>query len=258
MPVDLSVVVPVYRNAPTLAALTEQVLDVAAGLTITCEIVFVNDASPDDSRARLIEIAETRAAVTVVDLARNVGQHAAVLHGLAYASGRTCAIMDADLQDRPSSLAVLWHARSPTVSAVFGGRRGNYQEQGRHATSRLFKWVLHRLTGVPKDAGIFVLIERELVDALVRFPTRTPWIQAMIGCLGASTVSVPVDRDVRSEGASSYSAFGRLRTAARGVWCVLEYRCWRASEPYLESDDQKDVARPQRGLLAPKRRMKST
>lgn len=240
---DLSVVVPVFRNADTVGALAEQVTAVVRDMGLRGEIVFVNDASPDDSHARLISLAAARASIVVIDLPHNVGQHAAVLHGLAHARGEACVIMDADLQDRPTSIATLWHARTPGVLAVFGGRTGRYEEAGRHATSRLFKWVLHRLTGVPKDAGIFVLIERDLVDALVRFPTRTPWIQSMIGLLGAETRSVPVERDTRQTGASSYSAFGRLRTASRGVWCVIEHRLWRAPAPYLDSPDSNGTNR---------------
>jgi glycosyltransferase involved in cell wall biosynthesis len=233
---DLSVIVPVYRNAPTLPPLVDQVGAVLRGLGLSYEIVFVNDASPDDSLAQLRGLAVDHPEVAVVDLPVNVGQHAAVLHGLARARGRTCVVMDADLQDRPASLAVLWRARAPGVEAVFGGRCGLYESRGRLATSQLFKWLLSRLTGIPADAGIFVLMERPLVDRLTAFPTRVPWIQVMIGCLGVDTISVPVARDARPEGRSSYSGAARLRSALRALLCVVEYRAWRPSHPYVYVD----------------------
>jgi glycosyltransferase involved in cell wall biosynthesis len=234
-PPDVSVVVPVYRNAPTLRALVNQVGAVISDLGLAHEMVFVNDASPDDSLARLRELALDHPEVTLVDLPVNIGQHAAVLHGLARARGRTCVVMDADLQDRPASLAVLWRARTPGVEAVFGGRRGDYESRGRLATSWLFKRALSRLTGIPSDAGIFVLMERSLVDRLAVFPTRVPWIQAMIGCLGVATVSIPVERDRRADGRSSYSGAARLRTALRALLCVVEYHAWRPRQPYLDA-----------------------
>lgn len=233
---DLSVIVPVYRNADTVDALAHQVFDIARDLDIRCEIVFVNDASPDASLDRLTRLAASHTSVVVIDLPQNVGQHAAVIHGLARARGRACAIMDADLQDRPASLATLWRARSAEGGVVFGGRTGRYEDAGRHLTSRLFKTALHLMTGVPRDAGIFLLMERDVADALVTFPTRTPWIQSMIGVLGVPMRSIPVERDERAAGHSSYSAFGRMRTAARGIWCVLEYRMWRAPAPYLATN----------------------
>jgi glycosyltransferase involved in cell wall biosynthesis len=249
----LSAVVPVYRNSDTVEALTHQVFEVARDLGIGCEIVFVNDASPDASLVALTALAAIHPAVVVVDLPQNVGQHAAVLHGLARARGETCAILDADLQDRPSSIATLWRARSPEGGVVFGGRTGRYEGTGRHLTSRIFKAVLHALAGVPRDAGIFMLLERDVVDALVRFPTRMPWIQSMIGLLGVPMRSVPITRDRRTAGQSSYSAVGRMKTAARGIWCVLEYRVWRASEPYLA----RQARIIQRGTLRPNRATKS-
>lgn len=230
---DLSVVVPVYRNADTVESLAVQVFEVARTLDVHCEVIFVNDASPDQSSSVLARLARRLPGVVVVELAQNVGQHAAVLHGLARARGRACAIMDADLQDRPASLVTLWRARSPGVGVVFGGRTGRYEAHGRHVTSRLFKTLLHTLTGVPRDAGIFMLVERDVVDALVRFPTSTPWIQSMIGLIGVPMRSVPIERDERPAGRSSYGALGRMKTAARGLWCVIEYRVWRRRTPYL-------------------------
>lgn len=243
---DLSVIAPVYGNGDSVGTLAAEVLAVARGMGITCEVVFVNDASPDDSRERLAALAGTVPAVCVVDLSINVGQHAAVLHGLAHARGRVCVVMDADLQDRPTSLPALWRRRAPGVLAVFGGRVGRYQSGGRHATSRFFKWLIHRLTGVPKDAGIFVLLEREAVDAILAFPTRTPWLQSIVGLLELPAVSVPIERAVRTHGRSSYTTFRRAATAARGVWCVLEYRWWPAREPYLAQVGQRPQALPNR------------
>ena len=230
---DLSVVAPVYCNADSVGTLAAEVLDIAHTMGLTCEVVFVNDASPDHSLDRLAALALAMPAVRVVDLSVNVGQHAAVLHGLAHARGRVCVVMDADLQDRPASLPALWRMRAPGVLAVFGGRVGRYESGGRHMTSRLFKWLLHHLTGVPKDAGIFVLLERQAVDAIVAFPTRTPWLQAIVGLLELPAVSVPIERAVRTHGRSSYTAFRRAATAVRGVWCVLEYRVWPARQSYL-------------------------
>ena len=204
------------------------------GLGLDYELLLVNDASPDDSLVRLKENAARRNRVTILQLPRNRGQQVAVLIGLSYARGQLCAIMDGDLQDRPSSLAVLWHARSPQVSAIFGGRRGRYESTGRHLTSRLFKWAMHQMAGLPVDAGMFVLMERPLVDALLSFPTRVPWLPAMIGCLKVPVLSIPIARDRRSEGTSAYRPMGRLLAAVRGFYCVLEHHFWPPKTSYLD------------------------
>lgn len=241
-PPDLSVVVPVYANEATLAELVRRIETALTRAGIRFEILFVNDAGPDGSLALLRRLADHNHAVRLVVMGHNVGQHAAVLHGLRFARGHCCAVMDADLQDPPEALARLWRAREDGVAAVFAGRRGHYQQPARMLTSRLYKRLLHQLTGIPKDAGIFVLMERPLIDTLLLLPVRAPWINVMIGLTGLATRSVPVRRNTRSSGTSAYTSWGRLRTALRGIGCVIGYRLRPNGRPYLATLKSDPVA----------------
>lgn len=233
-PLDLTVIVPVYNNAATLALLCDQLTAVLRTDGISFELLFVNDGSRDDSAQKLAELAKEHSEVTVVELTGNFGQQIAVLCGLERASGASCVIMDADLQDPPPALPLLWRARSPSVSAVFAGRRGRYQSPGRHLTSLMYRTLLYVLTGLPRDASMYVLMERPLVQALVDFPTRHPSIPAMIGCLGVRTVSIPVKRMMRIHGRSGYTGLARVRAALTGMACVLGYRLRTTDEAYLQ------------------------
>ncbi len=226
-------VVPVYRNAPTLAQLCDQLKAALIPLGSSFELLFVNDGSTDNSAEILARLAREHDEVTVLDLSRNMGQQIAILCGLAEASGRSCAVMDADLQDPPSALPLLLAARGPSVQAVFAGRRGRSASFGRHITSGLFRNLLHLLTGLPHDAGMFVVMERELVDGVLGFPTEHPWITSMIGCLGASCAIVPVKRMSRPIGRSSYTSLARVRAAITGIRCVLAYKFGLDQQPYL-------------------------
>src|SRR5205814_350062 len=121
---SVSVVVPVYRNTETLEELHRR-LDAALGAAgVDFELVFVEDACPAGSLAvlRRLEAADPR--VGVLALPRNVGQHAAVLRGLARARGRAVVVMDADLQDPPDAVPALLARRAQGPAAVFAGRRG--------------------------------------------------------------------------------------------------------------------------------------
>src|SRR5947208_8027998 len=102
---ELSVVVPVYGNAATLDQLYRRVSSAAAGWDL--QLILVDDASPDDSRRVISELAARDPAVEPLSLARNVGQHAAVLEGMRHAQGRWTVVMDADLQDPPEAIPVL-------------------------------------------------------------------------------------------------------------------------------------------------------
>ena len=221
---EVSVVVPVYMNAetlPELCAQLQQVLEPAAAY----EVLFVNDASPDQSLAVLENLASKDHRVAVLDLAKNVGQHSAVMIGLAHARGNKTVIMDADLQDPPDALPSLLAELDQGFAAVFAGRRGRYQSTGRLLTSRLFKRLLHVLGGVPIDAGIFMAINRQMRKRLVdcRWPVQ-PFVVGMVGCMNLPMTSVPVERQIRPSGQSAYSFWGRLASAARGLAGVILYR----------------------------------
>ena len=232
---EISIVIPVYRNAETLEPLSRRLHETLAAGGFSHELLFVDDGCPEGSAAILRKLAAERREVRAIRLERNVGQHAAVLIGLAHARGDWCVTMDADLQDRPEAVTGLLAARDGRAAAVFGARRGLYESRKRRFTSRLYKWCLHRLCGVPKDAGTFVGLRRDLVERLLNMRTERPSIVAMIGCAGLPWRSIPIVRQVRPIGRSSYRSRDRLASAARAFACTFEQRLRPAARPYMES-----------------------
>ena len=222
----LSVVVPVYRNADTVRELLARICRTCEARLISFEIVFVDDACPDGSLAVLKEIAQSDPRVIVLALARNLGQHQAVLAGLAHARGDWVAIMDADLQDPPEVLPELLQRGQSGYAAVFAGRRGQYESSARLLTSRFFKWVLRAVAGVPADAGIFCLLSRALAEKLLSMNDGRASIVAMIGCAGLPMISVPVIRAQRRAGQSAYNTRMRIKNAWRAIAWALHWK-WR-------------------------------
>ena len=239
---DLTVVVPVYNNAATLALLCQELKSALSSLGLSYELLFVNDGSTDGSADCLARLGGEHPEVTVVELKRNFGQQIAVLCGIERASGAHCAIMDADFQDPPSALPALWRARSPSTLAVFAGRRGRYQSFGRHLTSLTYRTLLSLLTGLPREASMYVLIDRKLAEGLLTFPAPRPSIPAMIGALGVPVTTVPVKRLMRMHGRSGYTSLARIRAALDGFACVFSYRLGIGREPYLKARGNPIVA----------------
>lgn len=218
---DVSVVVPVYGNGDTVCTLHERVRRVFRGEGLSYEIIFVNDACPSGSLEVLRRLARRDANVKVTDLRRNVGQHRSVLIGLAQTRGRCAVIMDGDLQDPPEAIPRMLAELKKGYAAVFAGRCGRYESAGRLITSRLFKTLLHALSGVPRDAGMYVAINRVMVDHLVARRDKRPFVVAMIGTSNLPLASIPVPRAARPSGRSRYSAWMRLKAASSGVSTVL-------------------------------------
>ena len=219
-PVSVSVVVPVYRNAATLAELHRRLAAVLDGAAPGAwELVFVDDACPEGSLEPLRHVAGKDQRVGVVALARNVGQHRAILAGLARTSGTTVVVLDADLQDPPEAIPQLLARLGPEAAGVFAGRRGRYESTARLVTGRALKRALHHVSGrrLPPDAGLFLAMTRELADQVLADPEPDPHVLASIARSGLPLVSVAVRRDRRPSGRSAYSLPMRLQVATRAL-----------------------------------------
>jgi len=230
----VSVVVPVYRNAQTLEELHSRLASILEGCGLEFEVLYVNDACPLGSLDVLRTLALSDARVAVLSLARNAGQHRAVLAGLSLARGRRAVVLDADLQDPPEAIPQLLAKLEEGYGAVFAGRRGRYESAGRLLTSRLFKQVLSRVCGAGDrmaDAGLYVVLDRLAVLRLVSMENGAPFVVAMIGCAGLPLASVPVVRSPRPSGDSAYSSWGRLRSGLRALAWVIRWRVGRRRTP---------------------------
>jgi len=222
--VKVDVIVPVFHNGPTLKEIFLRLKSCCEVLAWDYRILFVDDACPEGSGKVLREIAGRSSRVQVERHTKNLGQHAAVMTGLRASRAGYAVVIDADLQDPPEALPLLWKKITEGFAVVFAARRGQYESNLRMRSSRLFKGLLHRLTGVPRDAGYFLMMNSEAREALTKGEWEFPFLPAMIGCLKLSVASVPVARERRKAGVSAYSAFKRLKVAARVFWAVTEYK----------------------------------
>jgi len=213
------VVAPTYLNAATLPELVHRIA--AAAATVGAfEILIVDDASPDATRATLAGLAAERPALAALGLARNVGQQRAIRAGLALCRGRAVVVLDADLQDPPEAIPELVAALEP-APLVFAGRRGVYQTWPRRLSSRLFKRLQAALAGVPPDAGLCFAARAEVAAALVAYPAAAPALVPLLGALVPGAPSLPVLRRARPVGRSAYRGAMRWRSglnALRFAW----------------------------------------
>jgi glycosyltransferase involved in cell wall biosynthesis len=218
----VAVVVPVHRNAATLRPLVERLGAALAGRDWRLRLVV--DASPDDSLAVAEELSRTDPRVAVTALVANVGQHAALTHGLVdEADADVWVCLDADLQDPPEAVpAVLDRLARGDVGAVFAGRRGRYESRLRQAGGTVHRLLAARLTGLPPDAGAFLAMGPEVRAVVVR--ERAPSVVLAVGTAGHPLTSVPVARDPRPVGDSAWTGRARLAQSARSLAWALRAR----------------------------------
>jgi glycosyltransferase involved in cell wall biosynthesis len=223
----VAVVVPVHGNAATLRPLAERLAAALDGRAWRLRLVI--DASPDDSVAVAGALAAADPRIAVSGLTVNVGQHAALTHGLAAepdADAWVC--LDADLQDPPEAVPLLLdRLAAGDVGAVFAGRRGRYESPVRRLTGNLHRRLAARLTGLPPDAGAFFAMDAGVRAAVLTAMTTEAAPSVVLGVARARVpvASVPVARDRREVGRSAWTGAARVRQSARSL--VWAYRARR-------------------------------
>lgn len=220
---SISVVVPVYRNEDTLLELAERLLQTLEQLQVSFEIVFVNDASPDNSAAVIKDLQNRFPVIKSVEIKENVGQQNALRVGLRESTGDDVAVMDADLQDPPEAIADLYGAlKSKNKEAVFAHRTEHYQGINRMISSRLFKWLVNKMVGLPRGTGCFLIMSRKMLTDVLAFDTKRFYLPGLIAKTNQPIVTIPLQRARRTIGKSAYDASMRLNVAISNILCLLE------------------------------------
>jgi len=197
----------VFNEAGSLSHLFARLDALMAKLAVSCEIVFVNDGSSDDSLEKLVAKVNADHRYRIIDLSRNFGHQMAVSAGLSLARGSVVGIIDADLQDPPELFIDMLCRWAEGVDVVYGQRRSRAGETVFKRTSaflfyRLLNWVTS--AEIPKDTGDFRLIDRKVVDALNSMPEHHRFLRGMVAWLGFRQEPIPYDRAPRIAGNTKY------------------------------------------------------
>lgn len=222
----LSLVIPVYNNAPNLPRLFSELDAFAARLPDSLEIVFVVDGATDASRAILEQhlpgwIIPTQ----LVDLSRNFGSFAAIAAGLERARGDYIAVMAADLQE-PPDLILEFHRilESGAADVVLGTRTGRADPWLSRVLSRTF-WGLYRRFVVPEmpRGGVDIFAcTRTVRDRLLELTEVHTNLVALVLWVGFRRAFVPYERRPRLEGRSAWTVGRRLRYALDSIFSFTD------------------------------------
>ena len=210
----VSVVIPVFNEQANLRLLWPRLRPVLENLGRPWEVIFVDDGSTDESLALLTSISSDEdGRVRVVELARNFGQHSAVLAGFRQVRGDIIVTLDADLQNPPEEIPKLV-AAIDAGNDVVGGWRSDRHDQGwRKGASRAQNWLTARIVGVPMhDYGCMLrAYRRHIVDTVVDCDEKASFVPALAVTFAKRVAEIPVAHSERAEGKSKYNLL-RLAT----------------------------------------------
>ena len=218
----LSAVVPFLNEEECIPALVAELDDCLCKLGIPFELVLVDDGSRDQSVAVAKAELSSRPQInaTVISLSRNFGKEAALTAGLEAARGDVVVPLDADLQDPPAVIEEMLAHWQEGYDVVYAVRR---QRAGESKTKRFTAYGFYRLmgklskTGIPADTGDFRLMDRCVVDALLRLPERSRFMKGLFAWVGFRQIAVYYDRDPRKLGQTNWNYWKLWNFALDGL-----------------------------------------
>ena len=220
----LSVVLPAHDEAGVIDATLTRIAALDPELTERIEVIVVSDGSTDATFEDACEGLGRGLEGRVVELAANVGAHAAICCGLRYARGDLVALMSADGQDPPEALPAMLERFSPELDVVWGWRRERRNDGGsaRFAAAAFYRFF-RLLTGLdyPPSGLDFLIVRRRVIDAVLQHSTRNTSLHLLIYNLGSrrrswSTTAAREWADTRAgRGASASSSPSTCSRVAR-------------------------------------------
>jgi polyisoprenyl-phosphate glycosyltransferase len=205
----VSIVIPVYHNAPSLINLYHRLASLAkVEIAYDFEYIFVDDGSGDNSYQVLQRLVEMDCRVKVVKLSRNFGSTIAVTAGMNYASGDCVGFIAADLQDPPEKFTEMlrqWEDGSKIVLAIRNHRKGD--PWATRMFSNLFNWLFKKLIFdgfSPQGVGFF-LLDRQVVKVLIECGEKNAFIPGLLLWTGFTPAMVDYERCEREHGKSRWT-----------------------------------------------------
>lgn len=214
--ISISLVVPVYRSASTLAIFYERAHQALQEICDDWEIILVDDASPDLTWLAAMSLREQDTRVKVIRFAKNKGQQHATLCGMSYAKKRYVVTIDDDLQCFPEDLPLFVEQLNAGKHVVIGKISTTEKKHSawRNLASRFNQRLVSRIMGKPNDFALssYRAMSLAVVKQLVKYQGSHPHIAAMIfnSVPMSMMANVPIRHSARADGEAGTYTLGKL------------------------------------------------
>ncbi len=181
--IELSIVIPCYCASNNIRSVLEEIDKTLKNRKIVYEVILVNDASPDDTYDVISRLTEERTNIVSIDLAKNSGQHAALMAGFQYAKGNIVATFEDDGQSEAELLTVMLDKMEegydivtphyikrvqPSLFRRFGSKCERFMED----------WLIEKPNGV--YVSIYFMARKFVIEELCKYDQPYPYISGLI------------------------------------------------------------------------------
>lgn len=216
----LSAVVACYKDGQAIPYMYERLTKALEPENVDLEMIFVNDGSPDDSKAVLARLAAADPRVVAITHTRNFGSQAAFTSGMQICTGDMVVLMDGDLQDPPELIPQFLAKWREGYDVVYGVRVKREATPFLQVAYKAFYRVFHALSyiEVPRDAGDFSLMDRRVIEAVNRLDERDRFLRGLRAWVGFKQIGVPYERPERMFGVTTNNLRKNIAWARKGIF----------------------------------------
>lgn len=204
----ISFVIPCYRSALTIRGVVEEILTLhQSHQDDDYEIILVNDASPDNVWDEIVKLSQEYPCVKGFELAKNSGQHSALLAGYKQSKGDIVVSLDDDGQIAVEDTYLIVDRLEEGFDVVYGKYKVKKHSAVRNIGSVLAGWMGVHLLGVPKDFGgsSFYAARRFIIDEMCRYTNAYVYLPGLVFRSTQNVDSVFVNHRAREIGKSNYT-----------------------------------------------------
>ncbi|MBQ7840733.1 MAG: glycosyltransferase family 2 protein [Lachnospiraceae bacterium] len=204
----VSFVIPCYRSAQTIGGVVEEIDTAMSRLdAYEYEVILVNDCSPDDTFDAIRKLCEKDGRITGVNLARNFGQHAALMAGFHQVKGDILVCLDDDGQTPADEVGKLLKALEDGADVAYAKYEHKHHNAFRNFGSRVNDWMLCFMLNKPKDLFIssYFAARKFVLREMLRYENAFPYVIGLVLRATRNIVNVTVEHRDRKAGVSGYT-----------------------------------------------------
>ena len=212
----VSFVIPCYRSSKTVGAVTREIGETMAAMPqYDYEIMLVNDCSPDDTWDVIRKLAADDRHIAAVNLAKNFGQHAALMCGMRHSRGDFVVCLDDDGQTPADEVGKLLEKLEEGYDVVYASYEDKRESGFRKFGSDVNRRMTEIMLGKPQELELnsYFAARRFLVDEMLRYEHCYPYVMGLVLRSTKRICNVPVHHRAREEGRSGYTLAKLL-----GLW----------------------------------------
>jgi dolichol-phosphate mannosyltransferase len=219
--VEISVIVPVYKEEKNIKPFLDRVIPVLEGIG-SYEVIFALDPCPDGTEAVIRQYAAQNPRICLLVFSRRFGQPAASMSGILNCRGKWCVIIDVDLQDPPELIDPLYRKAQEGFDVVTARRS---TRAGETAVKKLISAVgyaiINRIAEVqiPRDTGDFRIIGRRVIEELRALRESHGFLRGLVSFVGFKQGEILYQREQRLSGIGNYNRnFGSMKISFNGLF----------------------------------------